>query len=172
MGSAPPGPQAARERERVPRVSGRLVETPGLPARHAGKQRDETRPSIEGAPAEVLEGAPDERQRLIEAVGQGIGGAQGRGDKRCQDRDLPRPADIEASLQDRRRARRLTATEVGEAQIEQAEAQAERMIDDLRDAHGLLGVRDRLVEAAELRENVGHVGPSQYRWGGALTRRV
>ncbi len=59
---------------------------------------------------------------------------------------------------------------MGEPQVEQAEAQAERMIHELRDPHRLLGVRDRFVEAAQLTEDVGQVRAREDRGNGALPK--
>ena len=71
------------------------------------------------ATAELLDGARDQRERLISTAGEGVGGAEGRGDDRCPVDELPRPAEVEASLEDPGRAWEIPATEVGEAEIEQ-----------------------------------------------------
>ena len=42
------------------------------------------------ATAELLDGARDQRERLVSTAGEGKCGAQGRGDERCPDDDLPR----------------------------------------------------------------------------------
>jgi hypothetical protein len=48
------------------------------------------------ATAELLDGARDQRQRLVSAAGEGIGGAEGRGDERCPDDEMPCSAEVVA----------------------------------------------------------------------------
>jgi hypothetical protein len=72
------------------------------------------------ATAELLDGARDQRERLVSTAGEGVGGAEGRGDERCPDVDLPCSAEVEAPLEDPGRAWEIPATEVGTAEFEQA----------------------------------------------------
>jgi hypothetical protein len=110
------------------------------------------------ATAELLDGARDQRERLVSTAGEGVGSAEGRGDERCPDDDLPRAAEVEAPLEDPGCAREIPATEMGEAEIEQPGEQREGMIGRLSDPHGGLGLPDGLVEPAELGECVGEPG--------------
>ena len=110
------------------------------------------------ATAELLGGARDQRERLVSTAGEGVGGAEGRGDEWCPDADLPRSAEVETSLEDPRRVWEIPTTEVGAAEIEQTPVQREGMIGRFSDAHGGLGVPDSLVELAELGEHVGEEG--------------
>ena len=71
------------------------------------------------ATAELLDGARDQRERLVSPAGEGVCGAESRGDVRCPDDDLPRSAEVEAPLEDPGRAREIASTEVGEAEVEQ-----------------------------------------------------
>jgi hypothetical protein len=113
--------------------------------------------------AELLDGARDQRERLVSTAGEGVGGAEGRGDERHPEADLPRPAEIQAPLEDLGCAWEIPATEVGAAEIEQSPAQREGMIGRFGDLHGGLGVADGLVEPAELGEHVGEPGPRERR---------
>ena len=97
-------------------------------------------------------------QRLVSPAGEGVGGAEGRGDDRCPDDELPRSAEVEAPLEDPGRAREIPATEVGAPETEQPEVQRVGMIGRFSDPHGGLGVPDGLVEPAELGEHVGEPG--------------
>jgi hypothetical protein len=115
------------------------------------------------ATAELLEGARDQREPLVSPAGESVGGAEGRGEDRCPDDELPRSAEVEASIEDPRRAWEIPATEVGEAEIEQRPDQREGMIGCLSDPHGGLAVPDRLVELAELGEHDGEIGPRERR---------
>ena len=56
------------------------------------------------ATVELLHGARDQRERLVSPAGQGIGGAEGRGEERCPDDELPRATELVAPLEDRGRA--------------------------------------------------------------------
>ncbi len=114
--------------------------------------------------AELLDGARDQRERLVGPAGEGVGGAKGRGDERCPGDDLPRSAEVEAALEDPRRAGEIPAAEVGEPEIGQRVVQREgMMIGRLGDLHGGLGVPDGLVEPAELGEHVGKPGARDRR---------
>ena len=66
------------------------------------------------ATAELLDGARDQRERLVSPAGEGVGGAEGRGDDRYPGDDLPRSAELEVPLEDQGRAREIPATEVSE----------------------------------------------------------
>jgi hypothetical protein len=65
------------------------------------------------ATAELLDGTRDQWERLVSTAGEGVGGAEGRGDERDPDADLPRSAEVEARLEDLGRAREIPATEGG-----------------------------------------------------------
>ena len=47
------------------------------------------------ATAELLDRARDQRERHVSTAGEGIGGAEGRGDVRYRGNDLPRSADVD-----------------------------------------------------------------------------
>jgi hypothetical protein len=66
--------------------------------------------------AELLDGARDQGEGLVSPAGEGVYGAESRGDERCPDDDLPRAAEVEASLEDPRRAWEIPATEVGQTE--------------------------------------------------------
>jgi hypothetical protein len=80
------------------------------------------------ATAELLDGARDQRERLVSTAGEGVCGAEGRGDDRRRDDELPRSAEVEAPLEDRGRAWEIPATEVDETEIEQPAVERPRMI--------------------------------------------
>ena len=115
------------------------------------------------ATAELLDGARHQWERLVSPAGEGVGGAEGRGDELCPDDELPRAAELEAPLEDPGRAREVPATEVSAPETGQPVPQREGMIGRFRDPHGGLGVPDGLVEPAELGEHVGEVGLRERR---------
>ena len=119
VGLACPRPQPAGERQCLSGVAGGLVDPPGREVGHPRAQKNERRPDVNLATAELLDGARDQRERLVSPAGEGVGGAEGRGDERCLGDELPRSAEVEAPLEDPGRAREIPATEVGEAEIEQ-----------------------------------------------------
>ena len=157
--SLAPSPQLAGERQRLSGVAGGLVDPPGREAGQPREQKNERRPGVILATAALLDGPRDQRERLVGPAGEGVGGAEGRGDDRYPVDDLPRSAEVEASLEDPGRAREIPATEVDEAEIEQPPVQREGMIGRFSDPHGGLGVPDGLVEPTELGEHVGEAGP-------------
>ena len=69
------------------------------------------------ATSTLLDGTRGHRERLISTAGEGVGGAESRGDVWCPIDELPRSAEVEASLEDPGRAREIPSTEVGEAEI-------------------------------------------------------
>ena len=73
------------------------------------------------ATAELRDGARDQRERLVSPAGEGVGGAEGRGEEGGRVDELPRSAEVEAPLEDPDRAREIPATEVGEPETEQPE---------------------------------------------------
>ena len=116
MGLAAPSAQPAAERQRLAGVTGGLVEPPGREVGYPRAQKNEGRPGVNLATAELLDGARDQRERLVSPAGEGVGGAEGRGDERCPVEELPRAAEFEVPLEDPGRAREVPATEVGEAE--------------------------------------------------------
>jgi hypothetical protein len=74
---------------------------------------------VSRATAELLDGARDQWERLVSPAGEGVGGAEGRGDKLCPEDELPRAAEVVAPLEDPNRAQEIPATEVGEAETAQ-----------------------------------------------------
>jgi hypothetical protein len=58
------------------------------------------RPGVSLATAELLDGARDQRERLVSPAGEGVGGAEGRSDERCPVEELPRAAEVGAPLED------------------------------------------------------------------------
>jgi hypothetical protein len=57
--------------------------------------------------------AGDQRERLVGPAGERVGGPEGGGDLRCPEGDLPRSAEVVASLEDSGRAWEIPAPEVG-----------------------------------------------------------
>ena len=140
MGLACPSPQPAGERQRLSGVAGGLVDPPGREVGYPRALKNERRPEVMLATAELLDSARDQRERLVSAAGEGVGGAEGRGDD-----GIPRAIchvrqQVEAPLEDPGRAREISPTEVGEAEIEQPAIQREGIIGRLSDPHGGLGV--------------------------------
>ena len=86
------------------------------------------------ATAELLDGLRP-RERIISAAGEGIGGAEGRGDERCPADEMPRSAEVEAPLEDPGRAREIPAAEVSAPEINQPAVQCEGMIGRFSDPH-------------------------------------
>ncbi len=121
VGLAGPSPQPAGERQGLSGVAGGLVDPPGREGGHPRAQKNERRPGVNRATAELLDGARDQRERLVSPAGEGVGGAEGRGDERCPDDELPRSAEVEAPLEDPGRAWEVPATEVGAPETEQPE---------------------------------------------------
>ena len=113
------------------------------------------------ATAELRDGARDERARLVSPASEGVGGAEGRGEEWCPDDELPRAAEVVATLQDPGRAREIPATEVDEAETEQPVIQREGMIGRFSDLHGGLGLPDGLVEPTEFGEHIGEAAPGE-----------
>ena len=158
VGLASPRPQPAGERECLSGVAGGLVNPPGREVGHPRAQKNERRPKVILATTELLDGTRDQRERLISTAGEGVGGAEGCGDERYPDDDLPRPAEVEAPLEDPGRAWEIPATEVGAPEFEQPEVDRPGMISRCSDLHGRLSVPDGLVEPADLGEHVGEPG--------------
>ncbi len=96
MGLASSSPQPAGERQRLSGVAASLVDPPGREAGRPRALKNERRPDVILATAELLDGARDQRKRLVSPAGEGVGGAEGRGAVRCPDDDLPRSAEVEA----------------------------------------------------------------------------
>ena len=71
------------------------------------------RPLVKRATAGLLDGTRDQRERLVSPAGQGIGGAEGRGEERCPDDELLRATELVAPLEDRGRASEIPPTQVG-----------------------------------------------------------
>jgi len=117
------------------------------------------------ARAELLYGARDQRKRLTTAR-DGIGSAEGCGDERYRDVDLPRFAKAAALLKDSDRAWNITATEMGAPEIQQSKVQGVGMIGRFSSLHRKLSVCDGLVEPTELGEHVGEDGPRVRRLDG------
>ena len=158
MGLAAPSAQPAGERQGLSGVAGGLVDPPGREVGHPRAQKNERRPVVNLATAELFDGDRHQRERLVSPACEGQGGAEGRGEERCPDDDLPRSAEVEAPLEDPSRAREIPATQVDEAEIEQSEVQREGMIGLFSDPHGGRGVPDGLVEPTELGEHAGEPG--------------
>src|SRR5262249_44543426 len=123
VGLACPRPQAAGERQCLSGVAGGLIDPPSREVGHPGVQKDQPRRAVNLATAELLDGARDQRERLVSTAGEGVGRAEGRSDDRCRDDELPRSAEVVAPLEDPRRAGEIPAMEVGKAEIEQREVQ-------------------------------------------------
>ena len=113
--------------------------------------------------AKALDGARDQRERLVNTAGECVGGAERGAEERDPDDNLPLSAEVEAPLEERGRAWEVPATEVGTAKIEQSPVQRERMIGRFSDPHGGLGVSDCFVEPTELGEHVGQAGARDRR---------
>ena len=119
MGLACPSSQPSGERQRLTGVAGGLVDPPGREVGRPRTQKNRAPAGCDAGAAGLLDGARDQWDRLVSPAGEGVGGAEGRGGERCPDDELPRPAELEAPLEDPRRAREIPATEVGAAKIEQ-----------------------------------------------------
>jgi hypothetical protein len=158
VGLASSSPQPAGERQCLSGVAGGLVDPPDREVGHPRAQKNERRPGVKLATAELLDGARDQPERLVSSAGEGVGGAEGRSGGRPDD-DLPRSTEVETALKGPGRAWEIPAAEVGAPEIEQPEVQREGMIGRFSDSDGGLGVPDRLVEPAELGEHVGEAGP-------------
>ncbi len=104
MGLAASSTKPAGERQRLSRVAGSLVDPPGTEAGHSCEQKNERRTHVILVAAERLDGARDQRQRLVMTAGEGVGGAEGCRDGRDIDDDLPRSAEVQTSLKDLSRA--------------------------------------------------------------------
>jgi hypothetical protein len=163
VGLDAPSPQPPGEPQGLSGVAGGLVDPPSCEVGFPRAQKNKRRPVVNLATAELLDGARHQRERLVSPAGEGVGGAEGRGEERCPDDDLPRSAEVEAPIEDSGRAREISATEVGAPEVEQREIQREGMIGRLSDLHRGLGVPDGLVEPAELGKHVGEVGPRDRR---------
>jgi hypothetical protein len=105
-------------------VAGGLVDPAGREVGRPRAQKNERRLRESLATAELLDGARDQRERLVSTAGEGVGGAEGRADDRYPGDDLPRSAEVEAPLEDPGRAREIPATEMGEAEIAQSRSTA------------------------------------------------
>src|SRR5215475_7691105 len=150
VGLACPSPQPAGERQCLSGVAGGLVDPPGREVGYPRAQKNERWPDVSLATVELLDGARDQRERLVGAAGEGVGGAEGRGDARYSDDELPRSAEVVAPLENPDRAWQIPTTEEGAAEIEQPEVQRPGMIGRFSDLHRSLGVPDGLVEPAKL----------------------
>ena len=171
VGLASPSPQPASERQCLSGVAPGLVDPPGREVGHPRAQKNVRRPGVNLAAAELLDGARDQGERLVSPAGEGVDGAEGRGDVRCPDDELPRSAELETPLEDPGRAREIAATEVGAPEIEQPQVQRKGMIGRFGDPHGGLGVPDGLVEPAELGEHVGEEAPESADWMAGAPKR-
>src|SRR5262245_38466687 len=69
--------EPARQRQRLLGVAAGLVDPPGREAGHPREQKNGRRPGVILATAELLDGARDQRERLVSTAGEGIGGAEG-----------------------------------------------------------------------------------------------
>src|SRR4030095_11319896 len=92
VGLASPRPQPAGGRQRLSGVAGGLVDPPGREIAHPRVQKNERRPGVKLTTAELLDGARDQRVRLVGPAGEGVGGAEGCGDEPC--RELARSAEV------------------------------------------------------------------------------
>src|SRR5215831_13601355 len=113
----------------------------------------------------AFDGARDQRERLVAPATERVRGREGRGDIRHEG-ELPRPAQVEGLFEHASRAWEFSATEEDNSQARQSSGQRERMIDRFGDAYGGLGVRESLIEPAELGEYLGEVGPRERRLDG------
>ena len=176
MGLACPSPQPAGERQGLPGVAGGIVDPPGREVGRRRAQNNERRPGVKLATSELLDGARDQRERLVSTAGEAVGDADGCGNVRCPVDELPRPAEVKASLEELDRARKIPATKVGAPELEQSPEQRPGMVRRFSGPHGGIGMPDGLVEPAELGEHVGEAGlrPSRLDAGGpeALVAQV
>ena len=154
VGLGAASPQPPGERQGLSCVAGGLVDPPGREAGRSRVQKDDPGSAAIQAIA-VFDGTHDQRERLISTAGEGVGGAESRGDDRYPVDELPRPAEVEASLEDPGRAWEISAAEVGAAEIEQPVVQRQGMISGFSDPHSRVRVLGGLVEPAELGEHVG-----------------
>jgi hypothetical protein len=122
VGLAGPSPQPAAERQCLSGVAGGLVELPG---REVSNPREEKNAHLgdEILTTELFDGARDQRERFVSTAGKGVGGTEGRGDARYPEGDLPRSAEVVASLEDPGRAWEIPAPEVGVTECVQCRVQ-------------------------------------------------
>src|SRR5438552_6187374 len=81
VGLACPRPLAAGERQGFSAVAGGLVDPPSREVDGPRAQKNEPRVSVERTTAELLDGAGDQRDRLVGPATDGVGGAKDRGDE-------------------------------------------------------------------------------------------
>ena len=90
VGLACPCPQSAGELQRLSGVGGGLVDPPGRMAGRPRAEKNESRPDVPRTMAKLLDSARDQRACLVGTAGKRVGGAEGCGDQRYSDGDLPR----------------------------------------------------------------------------------
>ena len=161
MALAGSGPQPTGERQRLFGETSGLIDPPGPEIGRPRAQQNERRPVVNLTNAELLDGIRDQWERLVSPAAESVGGAEGSGKEWCPDDEMPRAAEVVAPLEDLGRPWDIPPTQVGKAEMEQPVIQREGMIGRFSDLHGRLGVRDGLVEPAELGEHIGEEGPGE-----------
>jgi hypothetical protein len=95
---------ALRHQLTVLRRSARRVHACGPEGGRPRAQKNERRQAVRLAMAELLDGAPHQRERLVGMAGETICNAEGRGGERCSEDELPHSAEVEVPLEDASRA--------------------------------------------------------------------
>lgn len=128
-------------------------------AGHPRAEKNKSGPNVLRGMLKLLNRRRDQRDSLVGPASKRVRGAEGCGDERYSDGDLPRSAEFETSREDKHRGREISSTKVGAAEIKQGEVQGEGRFVRLGKLHRRLGVPEGLVEPAELGEHVGEVCP-------------
>src|SRR5258708_40272458 len=105
----------------------------------AGRPRAEKKESWPDVPrtmAKLLDSARDQRECLVGTAGKRVDGAEDCGDQRYSDGDLPRSAEVEASLEDPRPVCEISSTKGDAAKIKQRDVQRDWMIGRVGELHG------------------------------------
>ncbi len=166
VGFVCPRAQPAGKHQGLFCVACRFVEPPGGEIGRSSAEKSERRPALILATAGFLDAARHQRDRLVDAAGEGVGGAEGGGNEGNSGHDLRRSAEIESPLEDPDCAWQISPSHDGESETGQRPRQREGMIGRLCGAYGSLAVADGLVESAELGEDFGEVGRRQRRLDG------
>src|SRR5262245_33306835 len=158
-----PSPQTLSERECLSGVAFRIVDPPGRKVARPGAQKNERWPVVSRLTAELVDAACHQWKRIISTAREAVSGGERRSDERYPDDDLPRSAEVEALFEVPDRAQEMPATEVGKAEVEQPEVHRVGIIGRFCGPYRGLGVRNGLVEPAQLGQHVGEVGPRDRR---------
>jgi hypothetical protein len=104
VGLACPSSQPAGECQGLSGMASGLVDPPDREVGGPSIQKNERRPEVSPTTAELLDGARHQRDRLVSAAGESVGGPESGGGERCPEGDLLRSREVETLLQDPGRA--------------------------------------------------------------------